>query len=159
MLAFGSIMSAFGMDIDPAHICIIPPNLSKQEALDLLIDAVAASECVQDVSAFRRAVHEREAVMSTGIGGGIAIPHVRIPEVRYASMGVAVSPDGIDYGTLDNKPVHIMVLFATPQGADKEYLSLLAQVMAALKNRKLYNRLVACTTSAEVYSVLSEDDA
>ena len=96
--------------------------------------------------------------MSTGIGGGIAIPHVRIPEVRYASVGVGISREGIDYGSLDNKPVHIMVLFATPQGADKEYLSLLAQVMAALKNRKLYNRLVACETAEDVYRVLRADD-
>jgi mannitol/fructose-specific phosphotransferase system IIA component (Ntr-type) len=156
MFAFGTLMSAFGIDIEPRNIAIIPPGTSKLDALNILIDTMSGGDAVQDAEAFRRAVHEREAVMSTGIGGGVAIPHVRIPEIRYASMGVAVAPEGIDYGTLDNKPVHIMVLFATPEGADKEYLRLLAQVMAALKNRPFYERLVACRSTGEVYEVLQE---
>lgn len=152
-------MSAFGIDIQREHICVLPGGLSKHDALDQLIAGLSTSESVEDPEAFRTAVHDRESVMSTGIGGGIAIPHVRIPQVRYASMGVAVSPDGIEYGTLDNKPVHIMILFATPEGADKEYLRLLAQVMAALKNRALYDRLVQCETSEAVYRVLHGDEA
>lgn len=157
MPAFGLLMSAFGIDIQQDHICVLPGGLSKRDALDHLIDCLAASEAVEDAEAFRTAVHDRESVMSTGIGGGIAIPHVRIPQVRYASMGVGVSPEGIDYGTLDNKPVHVMILFATPEGADKEYLRLLAQVMAALKDRTLYDRLVHCQTPDDVYEVLHAD--
>ncbi|MFP4502887.1 MAG: PTS sugar transporter subunit IIA [Candidatus Hydrogenedentota bacterium] len=147
-------MSAFGIDIEPRHIVIIPPGTSKLDALNILIDNMADGDAVQDAEAFRRAVHEREAVMSTGIGGGVAIPHVRIPQVRYASMGIALAPEGIDYGTLDNKPVHIMILFATPEGADKEYLRLLAQVMAALKSRPFYEALVACRSKEEIYQIL-----
>lgn len=154
MFAFGTFMSAFGIDIEPRHIAIIPPGTSKLDALNILIDIMADGDAVQDTEAFRRAVHEREAVMSTGIGGGVAIPHVRIPQVRYASMGIAIAPEGIDYGTLDNKPVHIMILFATPEGADKEYLRLLAQVMATLKNRPFYEALVACRSNEEVYQIL-----
>jgi mannitol/fructose-specific phosphotransferase system IIA component (Ntr-type) len=149
-------MSAFGIDLQPEHLCVLPGGLSKHDALDLLIDRLATSDAVADPEAFRTAVHDRESVMSTGIGGGIAIPHVRIPQVRYANMGVAVSPEGIDYGTLDNKPVHVMILFATPEGADKEYLRLLAQVMAALKDRALYDRLVQCESSACIHAVLHE---
>ncbi|HNR30847.1 MAG TPA: PTS sugar transporter subunit IIA [Candidatus Hydrogenedentes bacterium] len=147
-------MSLFGVHIPPSNIRVIPPGQSKHDALDLLISAVARSGAVADHEVFQRAVHEREAVMSTGIGGGVAIPHVRIPEVRYATIGVGVAPDGIEYGTLDNNPVHILVLFAMPEGADKEYLRLLAQVMAALKNQEVYDRLVACRTAKEVHAVL-----
>lgn len=148
-------MSIFGVDIPKTSICILPDGLTKDDALDALIDAVSVTDAISDRERFRQAIHEREAVMSTGIGGGIAIPHVRIPEVRYATLGVAVAPAGLEFGALDNNPVHIMVLFATPEGADKVYLGLLAKVMAALKDRDTYDRLVACATADDVESVLN----
>lgn len=148
-------MSVFGVDIPQTQICLVKGGVSKHDALEALIAAVATNPAVTDREAFGRAVHERESVMSTGIGGGIAIPHVRIPQVTRATLGVGIAPKGLDFGTLDNEPVHILVLFATPEGADKEYLSLLAQVMMALRDRALFDRLVACRSPAEVHEALS----
>lgn len=149
-------MSAFGIDIPLNQICLLDDDLSKQDALERLIDAVAQSPFVSDREVFGQAVHDRESVMSTGIGGGIAIPHVRIKQVLEPTLGVAVSKQGLDFGTLDNKPVHILVLFATPEGADKEYLGLLAQVMVALRNKDLYNTLMACESREGVHEALCE---
>lgn len=148
-------MSIFGVDIPKSSICILPDGVTKDDALDTLIDAMSVSDAISGRERFRQAIHEREAVMSTGIGGGIAIPHVRIPEVRYTTLGVAVAPGGLEFDALDNNPVHIMVLFATPEGANKEYLGLLAKVMTALKVRETYDRLVACTSPEDVESVLN----
>ncbi len=147
-------MSAFGLEIVEEQICVIPDGATKQGALESLISAVGNNPVVTDVEALRSAVFEREAIMSTGIGDGIAIPHVRIPEVTEATLGVAVAPAGIGFDTLDNNPVHVMVLFATPAESDKVYLSLLAQVMLALRDRELFDALVACKTAAEVYALL-----
>lgn len=148
-------MSAFGIDINPEQIVLIKGGMSKHDALDKLISAMCKHPYVTDGEAFRKAVYEREAVMSTGIGGGVAIPHVRIPEITHPTVGVGIAPKGLEFGTLDNKPVNIMVLFATPEGADKEYLSLLAQVMLALKDEKLFDSLVQCRTPQQVHDVLS----
>lgn len=147
-------MSAFGIEIPQSQICIIKGGASKHEALETLIDAVATNPAVTDRTAFAAAVHERESVMSTGIGGGIAIPHVRIPQVTQATLGIAVIPKGLDFGALDNELVSIMVLFATPEGADKEYLGLLAKVMCALRDKGLFDQLVGCRCPADVYQVL-----
>ncbi|MCC6144004.1 MAG: PTS sugar transporter subunit IIA [Candidatus Hydrogenedentes bacterium] len=148
-------MSVFGVEVNPDHICIIPRGTSKADALDQLIDALGHSDAIIDTEAFRRAVHEREAVMSTGIGGGIAIPHVRIPQVKRPIIGVGIAPHGLEFKTLDKKPVFILVLFATPEGADKEYLGLLAKVMMALKNTDYYEKLVACKTPEAAHAVLT----
>jgi len=149
-------MGAFGIAVSRDAVCIFPPDISKSEALDSLVDAVAASRPVTDVEAFRRALFEREAIMSTGIGGGIAIPHVRIDEVPRPVIGVGISKSGIDYDTLDSKPVHVVVLFAMPSGSHKEYLGLLAQVMHSLKNAAFRTRLMACSTGDEVAVVVNE---
>lgn len=155
LATLGRLMSAFGVKIEQQQIVLIKGGTTKHDALEQLIQAVSQNPVITDKAAFRQAVHERESVMSTGIGGGIAIPHVRIPEVLKPTVGVGIVPKGLDFGTLDNKPVHILVLFATPAGADKEYLGLLAQVMMALRNRTLYDRLVTCRTPADAWQVLN----
>lgn len=147
-------MSAFGIDIPRDQICVVPPGSSKEDALEALIAAVSNNPVVKDIDAFRAAVYEREAIMSTGIGEGIAIPHVRIPEIDQATLGVGIAPGGIDFKTLDNKPVHVLVLFATPAGSDKEYLRLLARVMLSLRDKELFHALVACRSPEDVLAVL-----
>ena len=148
-------MSVFGIKIPRDQICVVPPGATKQEALEALIAAVSNNRVVQDIDAFRKAIYERESIMSTGIGEGIAIPHVRIPEITEATLGVGIAPGGIDFQTLDNKPVHVLVLFATPAGSDKEYLRLLAKVMLSLRDRELFHALVACKTQDDVYGILN----
>lgn len=148
-------MGAFGVEVPLSNMLVLSGEPSKHEALDALIDAVSASPAILDREAFRQAIHDRESVMSTGIGGGIAIPHVRIPEVKFATLGVGVFPDGIEFNTLDNSPVYIMILFATPEGADKEYLGMLARVMAALKNRDLFDRMISCHNPEELAFVVN----
>lgn len=149
-------MSAFGIEIDESQICIIKGGTSKHDALETLITAVSKNPVVQDAEAFRRAVFEREAVMSTGIGGGVAIPHVRIPGITAPTLGIGIAPKGVEYNTLDNKPVQILVLFATPEGADKEYLSLLAQVMMSLRSEELFDGLTECRTPTQVHALLND---
>ncbi len=149
-------MSRFGIEIPETQVCVLEGDVSKHDALDTLIQAVGRNDAITDCGAFKKAIYEREAIMSTGIGDGIAIPHVRIPEVTRATLGVAVAPEGLDFDTLDNKLVYIMVLFATPEGSDKEYLGLLAQVMLALRGKELFEALVACRTAGEVHALLSE---
>ena len=149
-------MSVFGFDIDPALITIVKGGLTKHDALEQLIRVMAKDTAITDETAFNRAVFERESVMSTGIGGGVAIPHVRLKGINRLIVGIGVSPKGIDYGTLDNEPVHVMVLFATPEGADKEYLRTLAQVMGALRQGDgLYEKLIDCRSPKAVADLLN----
>ncbi len=148
-------MSTFGAEIPVDQIVIIKEGASKHDALDALIAAVCRNPAVTDCEAFSQAVYAREGVQSTGIGGGIAVPHVRIPEVTTPTLGVGIAPEGIDFGTLDNQPVHILVIFATPESAQKEYLGLLAQVMLALRDKQLFDGLLACKTPEEVHALLA----
>lgn len=149
-----SAPSVFGAPLGPAQVCVYRPGTSKAGALLELVAAVAAHAGVTDHELFRGAVFEREAQRSTGIGAGVAIPHVRTPAIRSAVMGVGVSAQGIDYSAVDGQPVHLVVLFATPAEGNDEYLGLLRQVMMALRGTDLYNRLIQCHTREEVVGVL-----
>ena len=148
-------MCAFGIDITPEAVCVYDGPSSKEDALDRLVKAVSLSGLITDRHTFQRAVHEREAIMSTGIGCGVAIPHVRVDVVRKATLGVGISREGIDFDTLDNELVHVIVLFAMPSGSQRQYLGLLADVMVALKDAAFRDRLMACDTPEEATEVLN----
>ena len=149
-------MHRFGLPIDKAGVRIFPHGLSKHEALDQLIAGIHSMGVVSNLDAFTRAVRERETVMSTGIGCGVAIPHVRLDAVTKPTVGVGISHDGIEFNTLDNKPVNIVVFFAMPTGSQKEYLGLLAQVMTAMKETGFREELGACQTPEEVAKLLND---
>ncbi len=151
-------MSLFGIDIQKEAVAILEPGILKHDALNRMVEALTAAGAVEakDQEALARAVHEREAVMSTGIGSGVAIPHVRIEQVKKPMLGVGISKKGLDFNTLDNEPVHIIVLFAMPSGSQREYLAFLAQVMRALKMETFQDRLIECNTPEEVAAVINE---
>ncbi len=140
--------------VEASQVRIIPAGATKHDALDILIEALSRNPIITDREAFRNAVYEREAVQSTGIGGGVAVPHVRIPEVTEVAIGLGIAPDGVDFSALDNRPVQIIVLFATPQDSKNTYLSLLARVMVALRNRETFSALASCRTTEEVLALL-----
>lgn len=128
-------------------------------ALDALTRAVSRQAGVADNSGWLEAVTDREAVMTTGIGGGVAIPHVRTDDLSEPSIGLGLSAAGISYETLDKHPVHIIVLFAMPKQAERKYLGLLAQVMQALRRRDFCERLKACGTRDDVLDALNDRPA
>ncbi len=144
-----------GIDIDETSVLVFQESPSKHDVLDALVDAVSETGAVDDVDAFRAAVHDRERVLSTGIGQGVAIPHVRIDAVTRPTLGIGVSAKGVDFDTLDDAPVHVIFMFAMPTGSQKEYLSLLSKVMQAVKSPDFNDRLTTCTTPAEVLEALS----
>lgn len=150
------LVGVFGANVDPKAVCIFPEGFSKNEALDSMVDAINTTGAVTDVEALRKAVYDREAVMSTGIGQGVAIPHVRIDEVEEPAIGVGISAKGVDFDTLDNEPVHIIVLFAMPSGSQKDYLGLLAKVMMGLKLPGFQEKLLSCKSPDEAVAMLNE---
>lgn len=152
-------VSVLGIDIDEACVCVFDEAVSKQDALDRLVDAVGGSTRITNATALRKAVFEREWVTSTALGNGVAVPHVRIDAVSEPVVGVGLSRQGIDFGAPDSKPVRIIVLFAMPAGANKLYLSLVAEFMLALKTPDFRDRLLACSSPAEVAQVFNESGA
>ncbi|MBN2583850.1 MAG: PTS sugar transporter subunit IIA [Planctomycetes bacterium] len=127
----------------------------KDAVLGELAELLAGSPSVHDGRALLEAIRAREKIMSTGIGFGIAVPHVKIPGVDDITMAVGVSPRGISYGSLDDKPVHIVVMIAANEGQQDQYVRTLARVMLVLKNPKNRERLVAAGSAADIYRILA----
>jgi fructose-specific phosphotransferase system IIA component len=140
---------------------IIPPErvilldaTTKEEALRRLAAVVATSPEVTDGTKLLAALHERERIMSTGIGLGIAIPHAKIPSVREFVVGFAKVDQGIDFNSLDGKPVHFIVMIAGPDNQQERYLQLLARITLKLKDAGVRRRLAEARTVDDILAAL-----
>ncbi len=125
-----------------------------KELVHLLADAGKL-----DVNAVDRYVDEvmgREKISSTGIGSGIAIPHVLVAEVSAITMAVGRSVKGVPFDSVDGKPAHLIFLIIGPQGKNNEYLKILSKLSKYLNDRGFFDALMKVETPAEVIELVEE---
>ncbi len=137
------------------HIRILQTR-DKNEALQEICRILSTSDSIKDSEELEKAVFERERIMSTSIGLGIAIPHVRLKSVTDMTMAVGVIKEGIDYDAFDDLPVNIIIMIAAPEGSHREYLSVLARLALLLKNSSLRNGILNAQSPEEIYDILKE---
>lgn len=106
-----------------------------------------------------RAVEEREAVLSTGIGFGVAIPHARSPEVRELSLVCGVSPSPVPFDSIDGEPVRLFFLIVGPESTAGQHVKVLGRIARLVRRENLRQRLCDAKTPDEFYSVLLEAEA
>lgn len=142
--------------LTPQRVAILNGS-TKTDALQELVGVLVDSNVGVGREELRRAVWQREEMMSTGIGHGLAIPHVRMPGLTTTAMAVGISRNGIsDYAGLDDQPVYIIVLIAAPQGQHEIYIRLLAKVTDVLRHSDLRQAIIIAEDAAEIYGILTE---
>jgi PTS system nitrogen regulatory IIA component len=99
---------------------------------------------------------ERERLGSTGIGGGIAIPHARMASLAKPVGLFARLAHPIDFDAIDERPVDVVFLLAAPEGAGADHLKALARVSRVLRDRALVDKLRATENAEALYALLVE---
>jgi mannitol/fructose-specific phosphotransferase system IIA component (Ntr-type) len=127
---------------------------TKDDVLAEMVALVRSSDSVEDPASLLAAVRERERVLSTGIGLGIAIPHAKIPGVSRFVVAVGRHAKGIDFDAIDGRPVHLVVLIAGPQDAQDRYLRLLARLSQRLKQEEVRKKILAAGGPEEIVRLL-----
>lgn len=129
----------------------------KEEALNALIDCLGTAPEVKNTEELRREVFEREELMSTGIGFGIGVPHVRLASVTDLVLAVGVNSREIeDYASLDERPVQIICMVAARDNQHTQYLKALAAISSLMKESSVRDALLAAEDSAAVYQLLTQ---
>jgi PTS system nitrogen regulatory IIA component len=101
---------------------------------------------------------ERESLGSTGIGGGIGIPHGKLKNLDTLLLGFGLSRRGVDFESMDGRPTHIFFLLVTPENSTGLHLKLLARISRVLKNDPFKAKLMAAGNSADIISIIAEED-
>lgn len=100
------------------------------------------------------AVLEREALMATGIGMGVAVPHARLAGLERPHIAVGLSPHGIDFDAPDGIPAHIICLILTPVQDNGAQLEILADIAATFRNEELRERIQHATSHTEFLALI-----
>ena len=101
---------------------------------------------------------DREERSSTGIGGGIAFPHGKLDSVDGVVVGFGLSINGVEYDSLDNKPVHIFFVLLTPENSTGDHLKVLSQISKLLRMESFKKGLISATSVGDIQQIIKEQD-
>jgi magnesium-transporting ATPase (P-type) len=129
---------------------------TKDESLAEITERICAGKKIKNKKEILEKLLEREKQSSTGIGNGVAIPHARIKDLKEAVLFVGISKRGINFASVDSKPVHLIVLFLTPLLESGLHLKILSGIGTLLNNKTLVEQLMRCSADDELYRTLKK---
>lgn len=129
---------------------------TKEASLKALVKVLGKTSVVAKEKDLAKAISDRERILSTGIGYGIAIPHAKIASVKAFIAAIGVCKAGIPFESLDGKPVQIVVMIAGPEGQNEDYLRILARFTNVLKSEQTRTRIIEAKKPEQVLQILGE---
>ncbi|MDX2439174.1 MAG: PTS sugar transporter subunit IIA [Desulfobacterales bacterium] len=135
-------------------------DLKSQDKKGILEELVAPIASITGVNHkdLVRVLMDREQLGSTGIGGGIGIPHGKLKQLESLALGFGLSRKGVDFESMDNQPTHIFFLLVTPENSTGLHLKMLARVSRILKHDQFKAKLLSATNTDEIFSIIKEED-
>lgn len=130
----------------------------KDEVLEEMGNLFGRAGIVNDLNQLLKTIKQREEIESTGIGEGVAIPHARSNAVKQLTVAFGRSEEGVEFESLDGKPVHLIFMIVAPDNVHREYLQAVAKIARLLRIRDLKQRLRQAKSEEEVLGVIREFD-
>ncbi len=140
---------------------VIEPQLeaeTRDEVFRELIDLLADAGKVSDADEALKAITEREEILSTGIGNGVAIPHAKSSAVDSLVAAFGRSENGVDFKSLDGKPAKLIFLLISPEEEAGLHVRALARISRMLKNTEFRSRLIEGDSEEAIIEVISEQE-
>lgn len=128
---------------------------TKSEAIDILIDRHVKLGNIKNKRNFRKAILNREKCTTTGIGGGMAIPHAMTKDVKRAGLVAMRVDDGIDFEALDSKPVNLIFMIAMPDDG-KQHMEVLSHLATLFMDESLRPALLSAKSAKEFISIIDK---
>lgn len=129
---------------------------SKEEAINKMVDLMAATGKIGDVKAYKEKVFAREEEGTTGIGEGIAIPHGKCSAVKAPGLAAMVVKGGVDYDSLDGEPADLIFLIAAPDTKENVHLDVLSRLSVLLMDDDFTQKLRSAKSKKEFLTIVDE---
>ncbi|MCS7082013.1 MAG: PTS sugar transporter subunit IIA [Bacteroidetes bacterium] len=131
---------------------------TKVELLEALLSLVSTHPAVLDPAELRRAVWDREAIMSTGVGKGLAIPHGKTHAVTDSVASLMTLAEPVDYDALDGQPVRIAFLLVGPENQTSQHIKLLSRISRLMNHEPFRERLLKAQTPEELCALFAQEE-
>lgn len=143
-----------GEALNPKAIKINLESVEKDEVFEELIEELVSITPELDRRVVLQAIKDREAKMSTGVLPGIAVPHGKTDAVSGVRGIIGISREGIEYDSLDGKPVHVVILLLSSPDSSELHLRILKHLARLLENSAFYGELMAQESAQDVYDLV-----
>jgi fructose-specific phosphotransferase system IIA component len=127
---------------------------TKNEIIEELVNIASRSKLVKDKDEVLKAVLEREKLVTTGVGYGVAFPHAKTKAIKGIVIAFGRSKAGIDFDAMDKKPVHLFFLIAAPEDAIGAHLNVMARLSYLMKSEKNRDILMKISSPKELLELL-----
>ena len=138
--------------LDPRLVCLLDVK-TRDEAIGALVELCDASGKLKTKQEFYDAVINREQVVSTGIGMGVAIPHAKLPGYDDFFIAIGILRTGVDWSSLDKNAVRLIFLIGGPDDKQTEYLKILSNLTLAIKDEDRRKTILKLTSPQEIITL------
>jgi fructose-specific phosphotransferase system IIA component len=132
---------------------------TKEEVINELIDLLDANGLIKDRRQVADAVFAREKTRSTGIGSGIAIPHGKCTAVNELVMAIGITAEPIDFGSVDDKPVRLVILLVSPMDQTGPHIQALARISRLMLAENFRQSLENAKDAQEVLNLITRRES
>ena len=132
-------------------------STDKKGILEELVAPVAKAAKVSE-EGLVKVLLDRERLGSTGIGGGVGIPHGKLKNLDNIVLGFGRSRNGVNFESMDGKPTHIFFLLVTPENSTGLHLKMLARISRLLKDESFKERLTNASSRDDIFTIIQEAD-
>lgn len=127
---------------------------SKQAVIEELVELASSSNMIKDQGQLLRDVLEREELVTTGVGHGVAFPHAKTTSAKGIVITFGRHDKGIDFDAMDQKPVHLFFLIAAPEDAIGAHLNVMSRLSYLMKLEENRAKLMKVSSPGDVMTLL-----
>jgi PTS system nitrogen regulatory IIA component len=140
--------------MDPELVAFLDVQ-SRNEALHSLIDLLCATGKLHDRNSFYKAIMDRENIVSTGIGMGVAIPHAKLASYDDFFIAIGILQKGIEWKALDEAPVRLIFMIGGPDDKQTEYLQILSSLTMAIKDEERRKKILTLNSKTAIIQLFT----
>ena len=144
--------------LDAKRVKVPLTSRTKDDVLHELVELAAGDLGPATADAILTSVRDREQVLSTGIGSGVAIPHGTTAHIDHIVMAAGVARNPIDFDALDGKPVELFFLLIGPESASGAHVKALSRISRLLRREGLRRDLRTAPSSAAFLEIIRTSD-
>lgn len=133
-------------------------SVDKEECFEEMVDVLVQAGRIVDRAATLRAIQDREDLATTGIGEGVAVPHGKHESIPKLIAAMGTSRDGIEFDSVDGKPVHLVVLLLASHNNPGPHILALAEISRLVRTPGFFRKAIEANTPAELLDILDSEE-
>jgi fructose-specific phosphotransferase system IIA component len=145
--------------LKPVFIKLPLNSSTKSDSIKELLELLNHNDIIRNQEKVLNAVFEREKIMSTGVGNGVAIPHCKHADCKEFAIALGIHKEGIEFDAIDKKPAKIIFLLIGPEDQPGTHIRLLSRISRIISKEDVRQKVLKCENPKQLHDLLSDEES